>query len=152
MALNSAAISAAIAATSISGVTVKDVTGIPQDVFDRDCPILFPQPGSWLDGGSATTNKENTFGTASTRMWIFHRSFKYVFLHSAIGAGRGNLDNYADAVTKLEAIVSALIALDISDADVEDVTHTPIGVMTGPSSNKFTGCEVTISIREKVNA
>ena len=152
MALNSAGISAGIAALSVSGVTIKDVTAIPENVFDRDCPIFFPMPGNWLDGGDAAGDEETTFGTPSTRLWHFHRTLRYVFLHSAVGTGRGNKDNYADAVSKLESITSTITTLDVSGVDVEKITHTPLGILNNPAGKKFLGCEVMITLQERINA
>lgn len=152
MAINGAAITSAIAALSVSGVTIKDVSGIPQSVATRDCPLFFPMPGNWLNGGNAANEEETTFGTPTTRLWHVNRSLNYVFLHSAVGTGRGNLDNYSDAVTKIEALVSAIVQLDVAGVDVTSVSHTPIGVMNSPSQAKFTGCEFTIALRERINA
>lgn len=152
MAINAAAITSAIAALSISGVTIKDVSGIPDSVVTRDCPLFFPMPGNWLNGGNASDEERSTFGTASTRYWQIERSLNYVFLHSQIGTGRGNADNYSDAVSKIEALVTAITQLDVEGVDVMGVTHTPIGVMNSPTQSRFTGCEFTIELRERINA
>lgn len=152
MAIDAAAITSAIAALSVSGVTIKDVSAIPDSVVHRDCPIFFPAPGNWLNGGNAANEDSTTFGTPGTRLWHINRSMNYVFLHSAVGTGRGNADNYADAVTKIEALVTALVQLDVSGVDVTDVAHTPISVMNSPAQTKFTGCEFTITLRERINA
>lgn len=152
MAINAAAITSAIAALSVSGVTIKDVAGIPESVVNRDCPIFFPSPANWLAGGNAANEESTTFGTPSTRFWHVNRGLNYIYLHNAVGAGRGNADNYASAVTNIEALVTALVALDVSGVDVVTVAHTPIKVMSSPSQTKFTGCEFTVTVRERINA
>jgi hypothetical protein len=152
MALNAAGITSAIAALSISGVTVKDVSGMPDKVLQRDCPIMFPAPGDWIGAGSGSSDEETTFGTPSTRYWQTHRTFKYLFLHSAVGTGRGLADEYDAAVTKLEAIWQAVIGLDVAGVDVEGFSHTAIGVLSDPSGSQFNGAFVEIQLREKVNA
>jgi hypothetical protein len=151
MALNSAGITAAIAALNISGVTIKDVTAIPQQVTNRDCPILFPFPNDWISGGKAAAD-ETTFGTPSTRLWHVHRTFTYLYLHSAVGAGRELSDYYSGAVTKLENITSAITTLDVSGVDVETIAHTGIGVLQDAAGNKFTGCQFDITLQERINA
>lgn len=152
MALNGAGITSAIAALSISGVTIKDVASIPQNVYDRDCPLLFPQPGSWMEGGQALSENNTTFGTPSTRYWTSSHKLNYVYLHSEIGSGRGVADVYTDAVANVEAILTALITLDVSGVDVESVSNGSIGNITAPSGKRFTGCEISVSVRQRINA
>jgi hypothetical protein len=157
MALNSAGITAAIASISISGLTIKDVTSIPEKVNNRDCPILFPQPESWLDAtwlDAQQGGEENSirFGTPSCRYWQFKRTFNYVFLNNAVGVGRGNADNYASAVDKTESINEAMTAIDVSGVDVVSIGHNGIGVIQDPAGNKFTGCLFSITFRERINA
>lgn len=152
MALNGAAISSAISALDIDGVTIKDVSGIPQSVQTRDCPILFPMPGNWYGGGNAVNEDKSTFGTAGSRYWTTSHAMNYVYLHSEVGTGRGNADNYASAVEDIEDIVEAVTALDVSGVDVAEISHNPIGILTDPSGRRFTGCEVTITLRQRINA
>jgi len=152
VALNGSAISTAIAALSISGVTVKDISGIPESIYARDCPILFPMPGNWYGGGNVVQEENSTFGAAGTRYWNTNHTMNYVYLHSPVGTGRGNADNYAGAVSNIEDVVEAVTALNVSGVDVKEISHTPIGVLQDPAGNKFTGCEVTITLRQRINA
>lgn len=152
MAINAAAITSEIAALSVRNVTIKDVTEIPESVVNRDCPLFFPSPGNWLNGGNAANEESTTFGTPDSRLWHVSSGLNYIYLHSAVGAGRGNSDNYYDAVLDIEALITALVALDVSGVDVVTVSHTPIKVMSSPTQTKFTGCEFTIAVRERINA
>lgn len=151
MALNSSGITAAIAALNVTGVTIKDIDAIPQSVINRDCPIFFPMPGDWLDGGRATSEDETTFGPAGSRLWHVYRTYKYVFLHSAVGIGRGNSDTYQDAQEKIEALTTAITALDVSGVDVTEIKNSALGVLQDAAGSKFTGCTFNISIRERIN-
>ena len=152
MALNSAGITAAVAALSVSGVSIKDTSAIPDKVLHRDCPILFPVPGDWVGGAGGSPDDETTFGTPGTRYWQVHRTFKYIYLHSAVGTGRGLADEYNAIVTKAELIWEAITALDVAGVDVENITHSAVGVLSDGAGNQFNGCMFEITVREKVNA
>ncbi len=154
MALNSAAISAAIKALSISGMkTIRDVDGIPESVDGRSLPIMFPDPTSWMEAGQGAPEEETTFGTPTTRMWTVHRSFNYIWLYDVLGSGRGLKSYYVGGSTMLDAIVTALIALDVSAVDVEGVSHTRLGVISDAAESKqFVGAFITVKIRERIQA
>ncbi len=152
MALNTAGISAAIEALSISGVSIRDIDNLPETLQDRDCPLLFPTPGAWMEGSDAADEDETTFGTPSTRYWTVHTSLRYTYVRAQIGTGRGNSDHYNGAVTDIENIIEAVTALDVSGVDVERITHTPIGTVNDPASKKFIGCNFTFTFRQRINA
>lgn len=154
MALNSAGITAAIAALSITGVTVKDVDAIPESVLPRDCPILFPQPGNWLGGTQIISDAEGrtTFGAAGARFWVAERTFNYVFLSAGLGTGRGNRDLYSAATTETELILTAITAIDVNGVDLKDASHEPIGVGKDAAGKNFVGCLFHFTFRERINA
>ena len=43
-----ATVATSIAALSVSGVTLKDTDEIPEEVFSRHCPVLFPDPDDFI--------------------------------------------------------------------------------------------------------
>jgi hypothetical protein len=152
MSLDSATIATGIAALSISGVTVKNITETPQQVQPRDCPLLFPMPNGWKKGGnSEPADGPATFGSPTTRYWIFNRTYEYVYLHAPVGSGRGLVDQNPSMSAKEDAIVTALLALNLTDVDVKNVSTDQFGVITDPTGAKFHGFLVTIILREKVN-
>lgn len=153
MALNAAGITSAIAALSVSGVTMVDVSSVKDRYESRDCPLFFPMPGAYIGGGSGTAdNDEHTFGASGAGMWTSHRVFSYVFLYKAVGTDRTTSEVYSAAITKAEAIWTALFTLNVSGADVQTVTHEPLGVVNDPADKKFIGCIFRITMRERVNA
>lgn len=152
MALNVIGITSAIAGMAVSGVTITDILGIPQNVNPPDCPVLFPQPSGWNGGASAAQETTTTFGTATTRYWQVSRTLNYIFLYSAVGSGRGNADNYAGASQAIDALIEKLLTLDMSGVDVETVAHTALGVVEAPNKQRFTGCEFSVTVRERINA
>ena len=152
MSLGAGGIATAIAGLTISGMTVKDVTATPQQVQPRDCPILFPMPNGWIKGGSAEpADGPATFGTPSTRFWMFNRTFDYVYLHAPVGAGRGLLDQNPGMGSSADAIMTALTTLDVTGVDVKNVSIGQFGTITDPTGTQFYGFIVSIVLREKVN-
>jgi hypothetical protein len=151
MALNSAGIHTAIAALSVTGVTIKDLAGIPTRVTSRECPIMFPLKKT---GGSAEPSTgPSGFGTASTRPWTFNRGFEYVYLHAEAGEGRSISEHYEAMSAKEDLILTALTTLDVSNVDVIKVETTEYGVMLDPSGvNRFFGFKVITTLRERINA
>jgi hypothetical protein len=153
MTLSSATIATAIAALSITGVTIKDADEIPETVNARDCPLLFPSPDAWLGGANMEpSDGPTTFGTATTRYWIINRSYRYVYLHEVVGATRGLKDVIGAMATKADAIIEALCEMDVTDVDVQSVNTGEFGVLEDPAGKAYFGFTVTITMRERINA
>ncbi len=152
MTFSSSAIATGIAALSITGVTVKDITAIPESVKARDCPILFPSPDGWMTGGNGEPSEgSTTFGAPTTRLWTFNRSYKYIYLHAAIGSERGLKDHISELTIKADAILTAISTLDVSDVDVKNMSIGEFGVLTDPAGNSFYGFTLDITLRERMN-
>lgn len=150
MALNSAGIHTAIAALSVSQVNIKDLSGIPNAVAERDCPIFIPTKK--IGGTAEPSTGPKTFGTTSTRLWLFNREFEYVYLHTPVGVGRTVAEHYVAMSAKEDLLLTALLTLDVAGVDVMNVRTTEYGVEVGPNSAEFYGFKVIITLREKVNA
>lgn len=148
MALNAAGIATAVAALSVSGVTIKDLTAIPQAVGQRDCPILYPSPDNWM---GSTTAALKTFGTANSRYWEAQRNLNYVYLHAAVGSER-NLAVYMQAMAqKVDAIFTAFLTLGLANTDVRGFGNGPYGVLADAAGNQFYGCLLSLAVWEQVN-
>lgn len=152
MSLNSAAIAAGIAALTVSGVTIKDISNIPEAVTPRDLPMLYPSPNNWKNGGtSEPSTGALTFGPPTGRTWLFNRIYKYVYLHAPAGAGRSIAENYTALSAKEDAIVEALTALDLANVDVKQIEVADYGVLEDSAGSKFYGFTVTLTLREYLN-
>jgi hypothetical protein len=149
MALSSSAISAAIKALSISGVTVVDLDAIPVTITARECPILFPSPTNWKNSAA---QGPSTFGTPSTRYWEFLRTYRYVYLHAPAGTGRGISEQYTGLSAAEDTILTALTTLDVAGVDVRALTVEEYGTFTDPSdTTSFYGFIVAITMWETIN-
>jgi hypothetical protein len=152
MSLSAGTIATGIAALSVSGVTIKDVTAIPDTVNGRDCPILFPSPDGWLLGGNGEpSDGPTTFGTAITRMWTFNRTYRYVFLYEQAGATRGLKDVISGLAGKVDLITEAVAEMDLTDVDAQSITVSNFGVIEAPDAKAFFGCILDFTFRERLN-
>lgn len=147
MALNTAAISAGIAALSISGVTVLDADEIPPVVNVNSCPLLFPSPNGFISGGIAVPGP-TTFGPG---MWSFERAFTYLYLHTTVGQLPAMTSHYPEMDANIDAILTALVGLDVAGVDVLTVECSRAETIKDPAGNLFYGCEITVTVAEKVN-
>ena len=151
MSFSSTAIFTAISNLSISGVTVKDLTAIPQAGDETICPILFPNPDGCVGGANGEPGDgATTFGTPTTRMWQFNRTYEFIYLHCQAGAGQ-LADFYSSMCSKSDAIIHALVELDITDVDVQSVTIGKFGALQDPSGKYFHGFTVSVTMRERIN-
>lgn len=152
MSVSVATIATGIAALSISGVTIKDVTAIPETVSGRDCPILFPSPDGFMLGGNGEPETgPTTFGTPTTRLWTFNRTYHYVFLYEQAGATRGLKDVISGMAAKVDLIIAGITTLDLADVDVMRINVSNMGVIEAPDGKAFFGCLFEITIRERLN-
>jgi hypothetical protein len=148
---SSTAIATAIASLSITGVTVKDITAIPEGVSAESCPILFPSPDGWQMGGNGEpSDGPTTFGTPTTRMWTFNRGYKYIYLHTPVGTGQ-LADIIGPMSTKADAILTAFTTLDVTDVDVMKVEIGDFGALQGPDGHSFFGFTLNVIMRERLN-
>jgi hypothetical protein len=150
MALNSGAIATGIAALVITGVTVKNITEMPDRIDPRRCPLLVPGP-RWITGGIGGEVSEGpvTFGPG---MWEFQRVFSYRYFHAPIGSGRGLEDHYGAMATNLDAIVTALVGLNLAGVDVMEIENGEFGVVGDPAENHFYGFDISVALKERINA
>lgn len=152
MTLSTATIASGIAALTVSGVTIKDVDEIPETVNSRDCPILFPSPDGFVLGGNGEPETgSTTFGTPTTRLWTFNRSYRYVYLHEQAGATRGLKDVIGAMATKVDLILEAIAEMDLTDVDVMRVGVSDMGVIEAPDAKAFFGAIFEITLRERMN-
>lgn len=148
MSLNSAAIATGVAALTVAGVTIKNTTNIPRIVTVGECPIMIPSPDGWMAGGLGQLGP-NTFGPG---MWEFSRAFTYLYLHAATGQKPELSDHIGAMADKVDLILTALTGLDVADADVESIECSGSAQITDPTGNSFFGCQITLTMKERVNA
>jgi hypothetical protein len=151
MALAAGTIATAIHNLSITGVTVLDITEIPQAVDLRTCPLLCPGP-SWISGGIGSSEDGEGPATFGPGMWVFQRVFSYRYFHAKVGTGRGLYDHYSAMSTNLDAIQTAFTTLAVAGVDVMEIDNSEFGIVNDPAENQFYGFDISVALKERINA
>jgi len=150
MALDTKAITLAVSNLSVSGVDIRDIDRIPDEVTVRQCPIMFPQPGEISVGYE---DEPATFGGATGTYWPVTRTINFLYLHAPIGEGRGAFSHYSGLADKADAMIGKFMELNITGVDILSVKIDGFSKpIEGPSGNMFFGFTVSMTVREKVNA
>jgi len=136
----------AIAALTITGLTIKSLSNIPQEVFDRDCPLLFPSPSNWLGQGAATPGN---FDNVIAGRVQYEHNLTYVLAYAQLSTGRGISDFYNGMATLVYTLVSKLIRIDLVAMSIKKVSVTSFGQLTDPAG-KFYGCGLTVTAQEYI--
>jgi hypothetical protein len=139
-----------IAGISISGVTVKDIDGIP-DRAELTTPIMFPQPNGYVSGLAA---ERTTFGINGAGKTDLTYSLNYVYLHCKDGSGLGTFAIYSGLITKLAAIITAILSNDTitGAADVNIGNIGDIGIIDDPAGHKYWGVLFSLEVTEYIQA
>lgn len=137
-----------VAALSVSGVTIKDIDEIPEDVAMLT-PILFPQPAGFITDISPEFVSLGSNGAARMNL---EYTLNYVYLHAPVGSGINALAPYTGMITKLAAIFVAIMSNDaITGAvDVRLGSLPNLGVVTAPNDEDYWGALITLRILEHV--
>jgi len=134
-----------IAALSVSGVTIKDIDEIPQS-GRLITPVLFPRPNEFVTEFEPTFQSFGSNGTAKIDLGY---NLHYVYLHAEAGTGIGAFDAYNGMITKLSAILVALLS---NDALTGLVDQKPIiegmGVIEDPSGVEYWGIMFALRVLE----
>lgn len=147
--LNLSNVADAIAAISISGVTVKD----KDQIIANWTPlpnVLYPQPDGWITGFSI--EYVTVMQGATAKMDISY-TLNYRFLGTQAGDISTFPAAYSSLVDKLILIINALIALDAPyEGSVElKIGGVEIGPRIDPAGNNFFGADIALNIKEMQN-
>jgi len=132
--------------SSVSGVTIKDLDGIPGEVSQRICPIMYPDPDNFVTGLTVTPMSSGA-GTAGKNDVRY--TLNYVFMYVPVGSGRYLAENIAGLVDSTVLILNALIANDAVTGSV-DIEPKPgdFGPLEDPVGNQFEGARIAIDVHE----
>ncbi len=138
-------VAASIAALSISGVTIKDITAIP-DSARMLCPILIPQPNGYMSNSTMTFE---SFGSNGAAKMNLEYDLNYVFLYSEVG-GISAFAAYSGLMTKLAAVLVSIMSNDAITGLVDMRLNSigDIGVINDPAGNEFWGVLLSFHILE----
>jgi hypothetical protein len=136
-------ITAAIAGLTMTGITIRDTSGMTDSIVTRDCPVLTPRPNQFVNFQPVI---RDTYGLATVAKKTVTFELVYRFFHSSAGEGRGLYDQFADFMDKIFIINDALIAADALGGTIDmQLTGNPdFGVVTDGAGNEFWGADVTV--------
>ena len=139
-------VATSISNLTISGVTIKDVTAIP-DNTQMLCPILIPQPNNYMTGTSMTFE---TFGSNGAAKMNLEYDLNYVFLFCEVGSGINAFAPFSGLMTKLAAILVVIFSSDAISGLVDMKLNTigDIGVIADPAGNEFWGLMFSLHCQE----
>jgi hypothetical protein len=144
--LNLANVSNAIAALSISGVTVKDKDEIVGSWVSIP-NVLYPKPDGWITGFGI--DYVTVLQGANAPMNISY-TLNYRFLGVQIGDISTFPVSYSQLVDKLVLIINAIIAMDAPySGSVEmKIGGVEIGPRIDPAGNNYFGADFAVHIME----
>lgn len=153
MSLDTLKISLAISKMKVTGVKIRDVTKISPKLTARDLPVLLPVPEAWF--GGATIGGEGggalTFGSSTARYWEVRKTLHYLYLHALLGAGRGIESHIPGVARNVDALIEALVELDITGVDIEGVDFSETAKLFDPNNVGYFGCMIEIRVSEQIN-
>lgn len=140
-----ATVADSISNLSISGVTIKDIDGIPDSAVML-CPLLIPQPNNFVTDLSVSFE---TYGSNGGAKINTSYTLNYVFLFCEVG-GLGAFASFAGLISKLQSILVAINSNDaISGAvDMKINSIGNIGVITDPAGKEYWGLEFSLKVLE----
>lgn len=150
MSLAAVTVADSISKLSVSGVTIKDVDQIPNEVTQYDLPVMFPEPLNFVTDFEVI---RDSFGIDSIAKKTARYTLNYTFCHSLVGSGRLLSDVYDDMVTKALLILDAIVANStVTGAiDIEPLDVASFGVVLDPAGNSFHGCQISVRVMEFIN-
>jgi hypothetical protein len=136
---------AAIAQLSVSGLTIKSLSQIPDVDYSRDCPVMHPDPSGWLGQQSATPGNFDNVIAGRIQNTI---ALNYRLLVAQAGEGRGLLDWMYPMATLTLAIRKEIFSLDLVAMSIRQVNISQFGEIQDPSGKTFYGSLITVTALE----
>ena len=144
MGLEAAAVAAAIAALSVSGVkTIRDLDEVKTALAGRDCPLVYPAPDDFL---TLENSRQLTLGPAA--LWEYTYTLKYRFVQAPVGSERtlaqtlpSKIDNYLNFIHAISANATALGAKHVSPAGTPEW-----GVLEDAAGQQFQAADILLRV------
>ena len=147
MALGIATIANAIAALSVTGLTIKDIDEIPPQA-DQSISTLIPLPDYMTD----FEVELDSFGGGSTAKMTVWYTLGYRLCYKPVGAGL-DLEYYDNMIALAAAFLDAVLAIEtISGCEgIMPIGVVNMGVVNDPADNSYIGCDIFLRVQEFVN-
>jgi len=147
MAIALVTIADSISGLSVSGVTIKDINQVPNEVLERDVPMIIPRP----DGFVTNFKPERvTLGSGAGAKWNVTYDLTYRLLYAKVGTGRGLFDLYSGLCATAMLFVDAIMDNDAltGTVDIQLSNISDFGPVVDPSGQTFHGCDFVFTVLE----
>ena len=145
VACNVNTIASSIAELTVSGVTIKDITAIP-DSAQMLCPIIIPQPNDYMNNVSMSFE---TFGSNGAAKMNLEYDLNYAFLFCEVG-GVNSFAPFSGLMTKLAAVLVTILSNDtingLVDMQLKSVGN--VGVINDPAGVEYWGVLFSLHVLE----
>ena len=147
MAIGIATIANAIAALSVTGLSIKDIDEIPPQA-DQSISTLIPLPDYMTD----FEVEIDSFGGGSTAKMTVWYTLGYRLLYKPVGAGL-DLEYYDNMIALAAAFLDAVLVIEtISGCEgIMPVGVVNMGVVNDPADHEYIGCDIFLRVQEFVN-
>lgn len=137
----------AIAELDFGAIRVKMLREIPLTIYERDCPVLYPEPAGFVT--EYLIVREST-GTPTGALKTRYYTLNYTFLYAPIGEGRMGLDKYDHMVDMVDDIMGVISANDYIDGavNIEPVGTPVMGLVPAPDGSTFLGCKIAFRVTD----
>ena len=138
-----------IAGLTITGVTIKDLSGIPEVIYPQDCPLLVPDVNApYLQD---VQYERLSFRTAAAgRANRLDYSLNYVYYHAPVLEGVDLFEHYEALADAWSAIMTVIVA-DETPSGAYDIrpAGTPyFGLVRATDETPFHGCRFQLNVIE----
>ena len=149
MAIAPVTVADSISKLTVTGVTIRDLDDMSNEVFARDCPLVMPAP-TWFT--VAEVERVN-LGSGTAAKWDFTYILSYRLFYQEVGNERNPGSIIPTLAAKTFLFIDAVIANDsITGAiDMELVSSPVFGVVEDPVGKLFWGADIELQIMEFIN-
>lgn len=141
------ALSVSITTPIVKTLRIFSLAAIPQEVFERDCPVLFPAPSGWL--GQSTSIPGNFDNVIAGRI-AYNHTLTYILAYAEAGSGRGLSDFYSGMAALRLALIQKIARIDLTAMSIKSVACSQFGQLQDPAGKAFYGCTVTVTALEYI--
>lgn len=147
MSIKIPAIATWLAGLTVTGLSIKDLDAIKENVLISDCPVLLPHPVNYVTGLQVTHNSFGRGQDTLTYMLNYRLYFRPV---TGVIKFFGPYDEMIDAVCALLDKIQ-MTATPSSVADILPGINA-IGGVEDAAGNVYHGCDFTLSVTEYYEA
>ncbi len=124
---------------------ILDITSVPDDLAQRDLPVLMPRPDSFLTMSQERQAWALDASAPRQVTWTTH----WLLLVATVGQGRGVFEPLGDVLTWCAALAAAAFSDDTLSTSVDAVFEIEqTGLVTSPAGTQYHGAVVSWAITE----